>query len=117
MVHAKNAVVQELVASTLKNYKIPMVPWVIYNKAKEVADMESGLKAFKETMAKIVGEKLSSRDRRSLGRRFWDAHKDILKSIVHSGWGVHDCASPLRLGGSLGGAARATTDGAHGCES
>ena len=34
-------------------------------------------------MATIVGEKLSSGDRRSPGRRFWDAHKDILKSIAH----------------------------------
>jgi hypothetical protein len=44
--------------------------------------MESGLKALKETMAKAVGAKLSSGDRRSPGRRFWDAHKDILKSIA-----------------------------------
>jgi hypothetical protein len=86
MVHAKNAVVQELyiVASMLKDYKIPMVPWAIYNAAKEMADIESGLKALKETMAKVVGAKLSSGDRRSLGRRFWDAHKDILKSITRS---------------------------------
>jgi malonyl CoA-acyl carrier protein transacylase len=85
MAHAKNAVVQELVASTLKKYKIPMVPWVIYNAAKEVevvAGMESELKAFNETMAKAVGAELSSGDRRSLARRFWDAHKDILKSIA-----------------------------------
>jgi hypothetical protein len=82
MVHAKNEVAQELVASTLKDYKIPMVPWVIYDAAKEMADMESGLKAFKETMATTAGAKLSSGDRRSLGRRYWNAHKDILKSIA-----------------------------------
>jgi hypothetical protein len=82
MVHARNAMVQEIVASTLQDYKIPMVPWGIYNAAKEMDGMESGLKAFKETMAKIVGAQLSSSDRRSLGRRYWDAHKDILKSIA-----------------------------------
>jgi hypothetical protein len=59
-----------------------MVPWRIYNAAKEMDGMESGLKTFKETMAKIVGEQLSSSDRRSPGRRYWDAHKDILKSIA-----------------------------------
>jgi hypothetical protein len=83
MVHAKNAMAQEIVASTLQDYKIPMVPWKIYNAAKEMDGMESGLKAFKdETMAKIVGALLPSSDRRSLGRRYWDAHKDILKSIA-----------------------------------
>ena len=82
MVHAKNAVLQELVASTLRDYKTPVVPWAIYNAAKEVGDMESGLKAFKEAMAAITGAMLSSGDRRSLGRRYWNAHKDILKSIA-----------------------------------
>jgi hypothetical protein len=82
MVHAKNAVLQELVASTLRDYKIPVVPWVIYNAAKEVGDMESGLKAFKAAMAAITGAVLSSGDRRSPGRRYWNAHKDILKSIA-----------------------------------
>jgi hypothetical protein len=48
-----------------------VVPWVIYNAAKEVGDMESGLKAFKE-----------ARWQRSLGRRYWNVHKDILKSIA-----------------------------------
>jgi hypothetical protein len=86
MLHANNAVLQELVASTLMAYKIPMVPWVICNAAKEMADMESGLKAFKETMTTIVGAKLTSGDRRrSPGRRFWDVHKDILKSIADEG--------------------------------
>jgi hypothetical protein len=67
----------------LKDYKIPMVPWGIYNAAKEMADMESGLKAFKdEAMAAVVRAKLSSGDRRSIGRRYWNAHKDILKSIA-----------------------------------
>jgi hypothetical protein len=82
MAHAKNAMVQEIVASALQDYKIPMVPWGIYNAAKEMGGMESGLKAFKETMAKIVGALLSSSDRRSPGRRYWDAHKDILKYIA-----------------------------------
>jgi hypothetical protein len=54
MVHAKNAVAQEILASTLQDYKIPMVPWKIYNAAKEVDGMESGLKAFKEAVAKIA---------------------------------------------------------------
>jgi hypothetical protein len=82
MVHAKNAVLQELVASTLRDYKIPMAPWVVYNAVNEIGDMESGLKAFKEVMAKITGAVLSSGDRRSLGRRYWNAHKDILKCIA-----------------------------------
>jgi hypothetical protein len=51
MVHAKNAVLQELVASTLKGYEIPMVPRRIYKADKEMARwrtyMEPGLKAFK----------------------------------------------------------------------
>jgi hypothetical protein len=70
MAHARNAMVQEVVASTLRDYKIPVVPWGVYNAAKEMGDMESGLKAFKETMAKVVGAQLSSSDRRSLGRRY-----------------------------------------------
>jgi hypothetical protein len=59
MVHAKNEVLQELVASTLRDYKIPM--------------------------ATITGAVLTSGDRRSLGRRYWNAHKDILKSIADDG--------------------------------
>jgi hypothetical protein len=47
-----------------------------------MADMEKGLKAFKETMATIVGAKLSSDERRFLGRKYWNGHKDILKSIA-----------------------------------
>jgi hypothetical protein len=72
------------VASTLQDYKIPVVPWKIYDAAKELGGMESGLKAFKKTFAKIVGATLSSGDRRSLGRRHWEVqvHGDILKSIA-----------------------------------
>jgi hypothetical protein len=44
--------------------------------------MERGLNAFKKTFAKIVGVSLSSGDRRSLGRRHWEVHGDILKSIA-----------------------------------
>ena len=47
-----------------------------------MGDMESGLKAFKAAMAAITGAVLSSGDRRSPGRRYWNAHKDILKSIA-----------------------------------
>jgi hypothetical protein len=68
MVHAKNATVQEMVASTLLDYKIPVVPWKIYNAATELNTMGSGLNAFKKTFAKIVGATLSSGDRRSLRR-------------------------------------------------
>jgi hypothetical protein len=35
MVHARNAVVQEIVASTLQDYKIPVVPWWIYIQRSE----------------------------------------------------------------------------------
>jgi hypothetical protein len=42
MVHAKNATVQEVVASTLQDYKIPVVPWKIYNAATELITMENG---------------------------------------------------------------------------
>ena len=69
MVHANNAMVQEMAASTLQDYKIPVVPWKIYNAAKELDGMESGLKASKKALAKAVGASLSSGDRRSLGRR------------------------------------------------
>jgi hypothetical protein len=47
-----------------------------------MADMETGLKAFKDTMATIVGAKLASGDRRATGRRYWNTHKDFLKSIA-----------------------------------
>jgi hypothetical protein len=84
MAHAKNAVAQEMVvASTLQGYyKTPVVPWEIYNATKELDGMESGLKAFKKAFAKAVGAALSSGDRRSLGRRHWEVHGDILKSIA-----------------------------------
>jgi hypothetical protein len=82
MVHAKNATAQEMVASTLLDYKIPMVPWKTYNAATELNTMEKGLNAFKKTFAKIVGATLPSGDRRSLGRRHWEVHGDILKSIA-----------------------------------
>jgi hypothetical protein len=82
MVHAKNAVLQELVASTLKGYEIPMVPRRTYKAAKEMADMGTGLKTFKDTMAAVVGGKLTSGDRRAIGRRYWNTHKDFLKSIA-----------------------------------
>jgi hypothetical protein len=82
MVHAKNAAVQEMVASTLLDYKIPMVPWKIYNAATELNTMGSGLNAFKKAFAKIVGATLPSGDRRPLGRRHWEVHGDILKSIA-----------------------------------
>jgi hypothetical protein len=34
MVHANNAMVQEMAASTLQDYEIPVVPWKIYNATK-----------------------------------------------------------------------------------
>jgi hypothetical protein len=43
--------------------------------------MESGLKAFKETMAKLWGHS-SRRATGDLLGRYWDAHKDILKYIA-----------------------------------
>jgi hypothetical protein len=105
MVHAKTAVMQELVASTLRNCKTPVVPWRLCNAAnKEVADMERGLRAFKEAMAKVVGEKLSSNERRSPGLRYWNGHKDILKSIADAGELIGG-TPPHRLGGSPSGAA------------
>ena len=33
-------------------------------------------------MATIVGAKLASGDRRAIGRRYWNTHKDFLKSIA-----------------------------------
>jgi hypothetical protein len=59
MVHAKNAVLQEMVASTLNGHEITMVPRRIYKAAKEMADMETGLKAVKDAMATAVRAKLS----------------------------------------------------------
>ena len=44
--------------------------------------METGLKAFKDTMAAAVGANLASGDRRAIGRRYWNTHKDFLKSIA-----------------------------------
>jgi hypothetical protein len=44
MVHAKNAVLQEMVASTLSGHEIPMVSRKIYKAAKEMADMENSLR-------------------------------------------------------------------------
>jgi hypothetical protein len=43
--------------------------------------METGLKAFKDTMAAAVGANLASGDRRAIGRRYWNTHKGFLKSI------------------------------------
>jgi hypothetical protein len=47
-----------------------------------MADMETGLKAFRDTMTTAVGAKLASGDRRAIGRRYWNTHKDFLKSIA-----------------------------------
>jgi hypothetical protein len=82
MVHAKKAAVQEMVASTLLDYKIPVVPWKTYNAATELNTMERELNAFKKTFAKVVGATLPSGDRRSPARRHWEVHGDILKSIA-----------------------------------
>jgi hypothetical protein len=71
MVHAKNAVLQELVASTLKGYKIPVVPWRIYKAAKEMADMErdwaQDIQGYDGS--DCGGKSRVSGDRRSIGRR------------------------------------------------
>jgi hypothetical protein len=40
IVHAKNARVQEMGASMLLDYKIPMVPWKVYNAATEMYTIE-----------------------------------------------------------------------------
>jgi len=105
IVHAKNARVQEMVASMLLDYKIPMVPWKVYKAATEMNTIEKGLHEFKKTFAKIVGATLSSEDRRSLGRRHWNVHGDILKSIADddymqeqglTGWAA---ATPTQLEG------------------
>jgi hypothetical protein len=83
MVHAKSAVLQEMVASTLSGHEIPMVSPKLYKAPKEMADIENGTKAFKDEMATIVGAKLSTNDRRSLtARRYWSTHKDFLTSIA-----------------------------------
>jgi hypothetical protein len=82
MVHAKSAVLQEMAASTLNGYEIPMVSPKLYKAAKEMADINNGIKAFKDEMAPVVGAKLSSNDRRSLARRYWNTHKDFLTSIA-----------------------------------
>jgi hypothetical protein len=50
MIHARNAMLQELVASTLAHYKIPMVQWSLCNAAREMATMEKGIADFKVEM-------------------------------------------------------------------
>jgi hypothetical protein len=41
MMHAKNATVQEMVASVLLDYEIQMVPWKVYNAATEMNTVEN----------------------------------------------------------------------------
>jgi hypothetical protein len=82
MVHTRSAVLQEVVANTLGGHKIPMVAPKLYKAAKEMADINNGLKAYKDDMATISGAKLSSNDPRSLARRYWNTHKDILCEIA-----------------------------------
>jgi hypothetical protein len=72
----------------------------IYTAAKEVAGMETGLKAFRDAIATVVGAKLASGDRRAIGRRYWNTNKDFLKSIagdeVMAGHNLTDwAAAPL----------------------
>jgi hypothetical protein len=54
----------------------------IYKAAKEMADINNGIRAFKDDMTTIAGAKLSSTDRRSLARRYWNTHKDFLCEIA-----------------------------------
>ena len=68
MVHARSAVMQEIVASALGGHKIPMVEQKLYKAAKEMADINKGLRVFKDDMATVSGAKLSANDRRSLAR-------------------------------------------------
>ena len=82
MVHAKSAVMQEIVASALGGHKIPMVEQKLYKAAKEMADINKGLIAFKDDMAAVTGAKLSTNDRRSLARRFWNKNKEMLCEIA-----------------------------------
>ena len=82
MVHARSAVMQEIVASALGGHKIPMVEQKLYKAAKEMADINKGLRAFKDDMATVSGAKLSANDRRSLARRFWNTNKEMLCEIA-----------------------------------
>jgi hypothetical protein len=102
MIHARNAVLQESVASTLAHYKIPMVRWPLYNAAREMATMEKGMADFKGKMMTAVGAKLTSEDRRSLGRRYWNIHK--ISSRRRSTRGFDEGAQHHGLGGGLTGA-------------
>jgi hypothetical protein len=78
MVHAKSAVLQEMVASTLSGHEIPMVSPKLYKAAKEMADIENGIKALKDEMAAVEGAKLSTNDRRSLARRLLEHAQGLL---------------------------------------
>ena len=59
-----------------------MVEPKLYKAAKEMADINKGLRAFKDDMATVSGAKLSANDRRSLARRFWNTNKEILCEIA-----------------------------------
>jgi hypothetical protein len=97
MIHARNTVQQELVAITLAHYKIPMVQWSLHNAAREMATMKNGMADFKgEVMAVVVvGAKLTSEDRWSLGcrysRRMEDVDSELMKEFNITDWAV---ASP-----------------------
>jgi hypothetical protein len=82
MVRAESAVLQEMVASTLNGHEIPMVSPKLYKATKEMADINNGIRAFKDEMAAVVGAGLSSNDRRSPARRYWNTNRDYLTSIV-----------------------------------
>jgi hypothetical protein len=82
MIHARNAVLQESVASTLAHYKFPMAQRPLHNAARDMATTEKGITDFKSEMVAVVGAKLKSEDRRSLRRRYWHNHKDFLKEEI-----------------------------------
>jgi hypothetical protein len=84
MVHTMSAVLQEIHGGEhVGRTQDPNgVTEAIYKAAKEMADINNGLRAFKDGMATITGAKLPSNDRRSLARRYWNTHKDILCEIA-----------------------------------
>jgi hypothetical protein len=79
---SKDAKTPSAAGGRSRSPKLALCGIQLYKAAKEMADINNGLRAFKDDMATISGAKLSSNDRRSLARKYWNTHKDILCEIA-----------------------------------
>jgi hypothetical protein len=69
MVHARNEVVQEMVAEARANARIPMVDKIVFHAADEMQRLKKGMATFQAAMAKTVESKSDSKSRRQVGKQ------------------------------------------------